>query len=66
VGEKVTRKAQIKPDPIWQSEVLYMESEGISVLFVRSFKKGDKNESAAVICQAKNENKNSPWLKVIF
>jgi hypothetical protein len=23
-------------------------------------------KSAAVICQAKNENKNSPWLKVIF
>jgi hypothetical protein len=22
--------------------------------------------SAAVICQAKNENKNFPWLKVIF
>jgi hypothetical protein len=49
VGEKVTRKAQIKPDPIWQSEVLYMESEGISVLFVRSFKKGDKNERREMI-----------------
>jgi len=23
-------------------------------------------ESAAVICQVKNENKNSPWLNVIF
>jgi len=26
----------------------------------------NKEESAAVICQAKNENKNFPWLRVIF